>query len=73
MHASSCTPAPLIHPPTYSPNPQLAQASHYPTLNPDHLKAENRLPVILDKLAHEMQANNNNNNNNNTIICLQEV
>jgi len=57
---------------------QLAQASHYPTLNPDHLEADRRLPVVLDKLQRELTTTAHNNNNhhhqtNNVIVCLQEV
>ena len=47
---------------------QLASATQFPTLNPDHLLAENRLPVVLKKLETEM-----NQHPANTIVCLQEV
>jgi exonuclease III len=43
----------------------LASPSHFTTLNPDHLKADNRLPVILQQLDEEMSQQ--------SIICLQEV
>jgi 2',5'-phosphodiesterase len=43
----------------------LADPSHFSTLNPAHLAAENRLPVVLDKLEVEIQQN--------SLICLQEV
>jgi 2',5'-phosphodiesterase len=47
---------------------QLAPASSYPTCNPDHLLASNRLPVILEKLESEIKADPHN-----TVVCLQEV
>jgi len=43
----------------------LAEPSHFSTLNPDHLLAANRLPVVLEKLDEEIQQN--------SLICLQEV
>lgn len=43
----------------------LADPSHFPTLNPDHLPAENRLPLVLEKLDEEIKQN--------SLICLQEV
>ncbi|KAG7357809.1 endonuclease/exonuclease/phosphatase family protein [Nitzschia inconspicua] len=43
----------------------LASPSHFSTLNPDHLAAKNRLPVVLDKIQEEMS--------NRAVICLQEV
>lgn len=43
----------------------LAQPQHFSTLNPDHLLAANRLPVVLKKLDEEM--------NRDAVICLQEV
>mmetsp|Transcript_28446 Transcript_28446/g.47279 ORF Transcript_28446/g.47279 Transcript_28446/m.47279 type:complete len:393 (-) Transcript_28446:29-1207(-) len=43
----------------------LADPEHFSTLNPEHLSAPNRLPVILQKLDEEIQRN--------SIICLQEV
>lgn len=43
----------------------LADPSHFSTLDPEHLLAANRLPVILEKLDEEM--------NRNSLICLQEV
>ena len=43
----------------------LADPSHFSTLDPEHLRATNRLPVILEKLDEEM--------NRNSLICLQEV
>jgi mRNA deadenylase 3'-5' endonuclease subunit Ccr4 len=43
----------------------LASPSHFTTLNPNHLSANNRLPVILQKLDQEMQQK--------AILCLQEV
>jgi len=43
----------------------LADPWHFSTLNPDHLVAENRLPMVLDKLEEEIQRN--------SLICLQEV
>ena len=46
----------------------LATTSQYPTLNPDHLKAENRLPVVLEKLEKEISMHEKN-----VIVCLQEV
>lgn len=47
---------------------QLATVSQYPTLNPDHLQPENRLPVVLEKLESEI-----NQHPTNTVVCLQEV
>lgn len=44
---------------------QLARTDHYPTLNPSHLLASNRLPVVLKKLDEEIEKK--------AIICLQEV
>ncbi|KAL7570373.1 hypothetical protein ACA910_017211 [Epithemia clementina (nom. ined.)] len=46
----------------------LATTSQYPTLNPDHLKAEHRLPVVLEKLEQEITAHKKN-----VVVCLQEV
>jgi mRNA deadenylase 3'-5' endonuclease subunit Ccr4 len=43
----------------------LAQPDHFSTLNPDHLKASHRLPVVLRKLDDEIQRQ--------SIICLQEI
>jgi 2',5'-phosphodiesterase len=43
----------------------LASASHYPTLNPDHLIASNRLPMVLKKIDEEVTKK--------AVICLQEV
>ncbi len=43
----------------------LADPSHFSTLNPDHLLAANRLPVVLEKIDEEI--------NRNSLICLQEV
>jgi 2',5'-phosphodiesterase len=43
----------------------LARTDHYPTLNPSHLLASNRLPVVLKKLDEEVEKK--------SIICLQEV
>lgn len=43
----------------------LASADFYSTLNPEHLKASNRLPVVLQKIEDEVQKK--------SIICLQEV
>ena len=43
----------------------LADPSHFSTLNPDHLQASNRLPVVLEKIDEEIQQE--------SIICLQEV
>lgn len=43
----------------------LARIDQYPTLNPDHLVAKNRLPVVLKKLDEEI--------NKKSVICLQEV
>lgn len=43
----------------------LADPSHFSTLNPDHLLAANRLPVVLQKLDEEIKLN--------SLICLQEV
>ena len=43
----------------------LADPEHFSTLNPDHLAAKNRLPVVLQKIDEEISQN--------SIICLQEV
>jgi 2',5'-phosphodiesterase len=43
----------------------LADPQYYTTLNPDHLSAENRFPVILQKIQDEMDLK--------SVICLQEV
>lgn len=43
----------------------LARPDHFTTLNPDHLQASNRLPVVMEKLQEEM--------NQQSILCLQEV
>ena len=43
----------------------LADPNHFSTLNPDHLYASNRLPVVLRKIDDEVQQK--------SIICLQEV
>lgn len=43
----------------------LADPSHFSTLNPDHLLAANRLPMVLEKLDEEIKRN--------SLICLQEV
>lgn len=43
----------------------LASPSHFTTLDPTHLEASNRLPLVLQKLDNEMDPS--------TIICLQEV
>jgi 2',5'-phosphodiesterase len=43
----------------------LADPQHFSTLNPDHLAADKRFPVILKKVQEEMD--------NSSIICLQEV
>jgi 2',5'-phosphodiesterase len=45
----------------------LATTTQYPTLNPEHLDAKNRLPLVLNKLEKEIQSNQN------VILCLQEV
>ena len=45
----------------------LASPSHFTTLDPDHLTAGNRLPLVLQKLEDEI------NNGQNVILCLQEV
>lgn len=45
----------------------LASPSHFATLDPAHLKACNRLPVVFQKLEDEI------NNGKNIIVCLQEV
>jgi len=44
----------------------LASPGHFTTLNPEHLYASARLPVVLKKLSNEISKKN-------TIICLQEV
>lgn len=43
----------------------LAEPSHFTTLNPEHLKASNRLPLVLSKLDEEISKD--------SLICLQEV
>jgi mRNA deadenylase 3'-5' endonuclease subunit Ccr4 len=43
----------------------LADPWHFSTLNPHHLAAENRLPMVLEKLDEEIQRS--------SLICLQEV
>jgi mRNA deadenylase 3'-5' endonuclease subunit Ccr4 len=43
----------------------LADPNHFSTLNPDHLKANNRLPAVLQKIDEEIHQK--------SIICLQEV
>ena len=43
----------------------LASTYQFPTLNPSHLEASNRLPEVIKKLDREVQKN--------SIICLQEV
>jgi hypothetical protein len=43
----------------------LASPSHFSTLNPQHLAANNRLPIVLQKLDQEIQQK--------AILCLQEV
>ena len=45
----------------------LATESQYPNLQPDHLKADNRLPVVLQKLETEI------NQHPQCVLCLQEV
>jgi mRNA deadenylase 3'-5' endonuclease subunit Ccr4 len=44
---------------------QLAQPNFYTSLNPDHLLAANRLPVVLKKLDEEISKK--------AVICLQEI
>jgi mRNA deadenylase 3'-5' endonuclease subunit Ccr4 len=43
----------------------LARPDYYVNYNPDHLRAEQRLPVVLEKLEEQR--------NKHTIFCLQEV
>jgi len=45
----------------------LASPSHFTTLDPTHLEASNRLPLIFQKLEDEITKGKN------TIVCLQEV
>ena len=45
----------------------LASPSHFTTLDPTHLEALNRLPLIFEKLEEEI------NDGKNAIVCLQEV
>eukprot|EP00980_Cylindrotheca_fusiformis_P001488 scaffold346_cov116-Cylindrotheca_fusiformis.AAC.2 len=44
---------------------QLARSDYYPTYSPRHLRASNRLPIVLEKLDEEIEQK--------AIICLQEV
>ena len=44
---------------------RLAHPQQFPSLNPEHLDAANRLPVVLEKLEEEIAQK--------SIICLQEV
>lgn len=46
---------------------QLASPSHYTTLDPAHLEASNRLPLVLKKLEAEISEKPK------SILCLQEV
>jgi mRNA deadenylase 3'-5' endonuclease subunit Ccr4 len=43
----------------------LSGKDHYSTLNPEHLRPKNRLPVVLQKIDEEIERS--------AIICLQEV
>jgi 2',5'-phosphodiesterase len=45
----------------------LARPDYYVNYNPDHLRAEQRLPVVLEKLEEQRTVQTN------TIFCLQEV
>jgi len=45
----------------------LASPSHYSTLNPSHLEAAKRLPVVMAKLREEMSQDSS------CVLCLQEV
>jgi mRNA deadenylase 3'-5' endonuclease subunit Ccr4 len=45
----------------------LASPSHFTTLNPAHLEAAARIPVVLQKLDSELGTHRN------VIVCLQEV
>ena len=45
----------------------LASPSHFSTLDPDHLEASNRLPLVLKKLEEAMV------DQKNVVVCLQEV
>jgi len=47
----------------------LARESHYPLLNPNHLAAHQRFPVVMKKLENEISTNTNTN----VIFCLQEL
>ena len=51
----------------------LASPLHYTTLNPDHLDAQKRLSVVLNKLQNELQQQEQHNNNKPVVFCLQEV
>ena len=46
----------------------LASPSHFSTLNEEHLKEENRILVVLDKLKAEITEHDKN-----VVVCLQEV
>jgi len=46
----------------------LSSPSHYTTLDPSHLEADNRLPLVLKKLENEIESSQNS-----AVICLQEV
>jgi 2',5'-phosphodiesterase len=50
----------------------LASPSHFTTLNPDHLQASNRLPIVLDKLDSELKKSTDSSSAP-VIFCLQEV
>ena len=58
----------------------LARSDHFTTYPPPHLLAENRLPIILEKLEYQRtkaiggaSSNSSNNNTPKTIFCLQEI
>ena len=46
----------------------LASPSHFTTLDPTHLEASNRLPLIFKKLDEEIESSKSN-----VVLCLQEV
>lgn len=50
----------------------LASPSHFTTLNPDHLDAKKRLPVVLQKLNAQIQLEEDGQQQQ-SIVCLQEV
>jgi mRNA deadenylase 3'-5' endonuclease subunit Ccr4 len=45
----------------------LASPSQFSTLDPKHLEASSRLPIVLEKLKQELDQHRN------VIVCLQEV